>query len=516
MLATRRNQCLQRNGQGSALSIKCNMKRLLYASSTLWLVVAFAFLIPPQTFGGLKIGAPAPPLKLAKLLQATGATDATWDNLRGKVVVLDFWATWCGPCVAAIPHWNELAKQFQDKPVVFLAISNEDEMWVTAFLKRKPIHTWVGLEGNTQSTRDRYGIWGIPTTVIVNQDGVVVAVAHPLSIEAKHVQEVLDTKRSSLPPPPPHEEPPKNPVTSVSVTNQPPLFEVSIRRSGPRIPSRGYNAWSWTLDRHDIEGRYTSVTMAISRYFHVRPSLVSVRTDLPEVDYDFAVRLPTGGQREIEQLFGEALRRTFGVEARRTTEERDVFVLSVIRTNAPGLVPSDPALPSTGVNTQVGNFDAGGVAIEELLPYFDDWFGKPVVDETGLTNRFDVQLKWNASSAEQLKSQISGKIWWVLAYADDTNAWNRLTDSDRKVVAAVQGKLPAAEFNSFDPALQERIRLLRTELAKPEEKRFAPDPASIHRAVEEQLGLELIPAKRKVELLAVEKVGLGRSVSGAY
>jgi uncharacterized protein (TIGR03435 family) len=75
--------------------------------------------------------------------------------------------------------------------------------------------------------------------------------------------------------------------------------------------------------------------------------------------------------------------------------------------------------------------------------------------------------------------------------------------------------LAAAEFNSFDPALQERIRLLRTELAKPEEKRFAPDPASIRQAVEEQLGLKLTPARRKVELLAVEKVSLGHSISAA-
>ena len=150
------------------------MKRVLYSPSTLWLIVVLALSIPPRSFGnGLKIGAPAPPLNLAKVLQATNATEATWDNLRGKVVVLDFWATWCGPCVAAIPHWNDLAKQFHDKPVVFLAISNEDEPLVTAFLKRKPIQTWVGLEGNLQSTRDRYGIWGIPTTVIVNQDGQI-------------------------------------------------------------------------------------------------------------------------------------------------------------------------------------------------------------------------------------------------------------------------------------------------------------------------------------------------------
>jgi len=73
-------------------------------------------------------------------------------------------------------------------------------------------------------------------------------------------------------------------------------------------------------------------------------------------------------------------------------------------------------------------------------------------------------------------------------------------------LAAIQDKLPKTEFNGLDPDLQQSIRLLRSELAKPEEKRFAPDPVSIRQAVEEQLGLKLTSARRKVELLAVEKV----------
>src|SRR5215475_12511717 len=75
--------------------------------------------------GVLRLGDPAPPLNLAEVLQAPKDANTTWESLRGKVVVLDFWATWCGPCVASIPHWNELSQKFRDQPVVFLAISDE-------------------------------------------------------------------------------------------------------------------------------------------------------------------------------------------------------------------------------------------------------------------------------------------------------------------------------------------------------------------------------------------------------
>jgi uncharacterized protein (TIGR03435 family) len=488
------------------------MKRSPRTDSALWFVIILASFISSSSFGGgPKIGAPPPPLNLVKVLRAPDGTDTSWEKLRGKVVVLDFWATWCGPCVASIPHWNELARQFRDKPIVFLAISDENEAVVTAFLKRKPIETWIGLEGSTRSTRDRYGIRGIPTTVIVNQDGIVVAAVHPATLEVKSLQEVLDTKHSSLPPP--RDKPPEEPVNSVSVTNQPPLFEMSIRRSGPRVPSQGYDAWSWSQDRHYVRGRFASVRMAISRFFQVRPSLVNVRTELPEVDYDFEIQLPSGGQRDVEQIFGEALRRTFGLEVRRISEERDVFVLSVTHTNAPGLEPLDSMLPSTGGGQSAGELNLGGVTVDSLIPYLDNLLDKPVLDETGLTNRYTIVLKWKMSPAELLIPQFSGEIWQVLDDANNTNTWSQLTESDRKVVAAIQGKLPETEFNGLDPELQERIRLLRSERAKPEAKRFVPDPATIRQVIEEQLGLKLTPARRKVELLAVERVTTQQSAS---
>ncbi len=147
---------------------------------------------------GPEVGQDAPPLKLAKLLQAPEGTNVDWQTLRGKVVVLEFWSTSCGPSRDCIPYWNELAAKFKRKPVQFIAITDEQEEPVVAFLQQTPIHSWVGLG---KSMCCAYHIQGIPTAVMVNQWGTVVAVVHPAALEPMHIQEVIRTGKSSLPAP---------------------------------------------------------------------------------------------------------------------------------------------------------------------------------------------------------------------------------------------------------------------------------------------------------------------------
>ena len=79
------------------------------------------------------VGSTAPRVELSNLLQAPSDTPRSSAAFKGKSVVLEFWATWCGGCVAEIPHLNELANQFTDRPVVFLSITDEEPVVVNHF-----------------------------------------------------------------------------------------------------------------------------------------------------------------------------------------------------------------------------------------------------------------------------------------------------------------------------------------------------------------------------------------------
>jgi len=87
--------------------------------------------------------------------------------------VLDFWATWCGPCVMSLPHLDALYKEFKDQEVKFFAVNQgEDKELVGGFMKSKNLSVPVLLDGDTK-VGNKYDAHAIPMTVVVGKDGVV-------------------------------------------------------------------------------------------------------------------------------------------------------------------------------------------------------------------------------------------------------------------------------------------------------------------------------------------------------
>src|SRR5262249_8188650 len=146
--------------------------------------------------------------------------------------------------------------------------------------------------------------------------------------------------------------------------------------------------------------QYASVRQAILTLFDCKEPLLDCRTPLPTEQYDFVVRLPTGASHaDREQAVAPMFRSVFGLQIHREVTEREVYVMSTVSTNAPGLQLSGPSSRGGGGDER-GGLKLGNATMDWLPGHFERWLAKPVVNETGVTNRYDIRLKWKMSEKE--------------------------------------------------------------------------------------------------------------------
>lgn len=117
------------------------------------------------------------------------------DDYKGKVVLLDFWATWCGPCVQTMPQLDGLYKEFKDKGLVVVGVTNEKREEVQPFLRDKLHVSYPIMLDTAEQAWTGFEIKTIPMLFVIDKEGMVIDVHQgaPLDIDAlrETVEEAL-------------------------------------------------------------------------------------------------------------------------------------------------------------------------------------------------------------------------------------------------------------------------------------------------------------------------------------
>jgi thiol-disulfide isomerase/thioredoxin len=135
------------------------------------LLLGFCLCLPIWAHAdGVAVGQAAPPVRLPQL---SGAGEFSLDSLRGKVVYVDFWASWCGPCRISFPILNQLRAELGAAGFEVLAVNlDEVESDAAKFLAEVPADFIIvrDAQGVTPKT---YGLLGMPTGYLIDKQGIV-------------------------------------------------------------------------------------------------------------------------------------------------------------------------------------------------------------------------------------------------------------------------------------------------------------------------------------------------------
>jgi peroxiredoxin len=130
------------------------------------------------------------------LKDATGAT-VKLSEYRGKVVLLNFWATWCGPCQIEIPWFIDFQQQYQDSNFVIVGVSLDDDGWksVKPYVEKKKINYRVVI-GTEELSQLYGGVDSLPTTFIIDREGRIASKHEGLISKSDYLNEIVDLLKS--------------------------------------------------------------------------------------------------------------------------------------------------------------------------------------------------------------------------------------------------------------------------------------------------------------------------------
>ena len=293
----------------------------------------------------------------------------------------------------AIPHLNELDRQFAGRPVRIVSVTDEDESIVKRFLGIRPLGTMIGFD-KSRRLHDAFGVKGIPVTFLINAQGKVVARTSPENLTAV-VLERLEKGE-----PPGIEGPKLVEAAKPQPAEAPPILEVIIRGGAGQGSSMSFNPSSF-------KARNMKLRDAVALAYDFRKTRVDLSGESPDAKYNMEVKVPPSEGFPARQMLQHVLESAFHLRVRREQRESDVYELRRIEGQEPDLQPAEK---SWAVMSSELSLSTKGARIESLCGVLEGVLGQPVFDETGFEGRFAYSLYWDenrpASILDELRKQL--------------------------------------------------------------------------------------------------------------
>lgn len=339
---------------------------------------------------GINPGQEAPSLTFEKLIQAPSDSLAI-DQLEGQAIVLEFWATWCGPCIDQIPHFNNLVETSKDKDVQFISITPESLTTVRSFLDDRPIKGWIGIDSD-RSIFKNYNILAIPRTVLVYPDGEIAAITRANKITKTTISSLAQNQKLDI---------------STNITKQNDNSS-NIRKVSVQIKPTNETYSQYTLS--PSEGKLQAKAIQVEDAMRIAYDLPTTRIKGPEnlLNQWLAIEifLPEESER-FKSLLREELESEIVYKAKYKLEKVDAYVIESLN--------SSHNLRKSSANTSSykaanGLLYGTNSTMDNLAQQLEQELNNPVINETELNGSYDWKVKYNPKNKASIIDSVEMEL----------------------------------------------------------------------------------------------------------
>ena len=380
------------------------------------LTVAFVIILTNSVFAQTFMAQTNPPM-LGKVcpdfsMSVIGANGIekplALSELRGKVVILEFWATYCAPCIPYIKHFEKLQFQFGDA-IKVIEISEENRDKVDAFIQKRGYKNVSFAMDWGRKLNDMFYHHFIPHTVVIDQDGVVLAFTSPDEIDQEVIGKLINREPVTFTMKHEYQEASYNSSTNVLQNYDQPIIVNKPKNQTYKIEFSNYKEGYATEFVKESSSEYKFVNCPLSLIYQILYDQKTSRVILDVNDpskysfenqnsYCLDLSVPDFIGKSVQEVALQQLEGLFPLKSKVEVRNRKVFAL--LKSDLQGAMNS---VDSTGIIQK-------GLTIKDLMNYIESNSqlvnNLPVVNESGLPDTTILDLDWFQNYPDAVENKL--------------------------------------------------------------------------------------------------------------
>ena len=351
-----------------------------------------------------ELGKTVPNQKFSTILNSN-QKEISLSDLKGKPIILEFWATWCGPCIPAMKKLDSLQTKFGDQ-IEIITISAEKPERLQKFIESLKTSLRI-VSDTTHLKKFKYQV--IPHTIVIDKNGIVRAITNPENVTELVIQNLISNDEIDL------EfkddfyiDPTLEVKTIKAVSNSDYRIELKSydqsKRGGSKILKdlegavNGIEMWNNTLPR------LYQTLFDVASYHRVVYNDGLSDEDFPydnENRYNMIVEVSDTYQNEWKKIGIDFLNENFDINAKMGIDTLDCFVLRNIVNTIKESISEETEYMFMGSILKTKK-----IKMSQLAEYLENFTSLPVLDITELNGTYDIDLEWQEVDAKTLHSEL--------------------------------------------------------------------------------------------------------------